>query len=416
MQQVDAPSPRAPEPDALPPDVAALPPDLQPRGRSLAGVHTCARCVYDDATPAIRFDGQGVCNYCRMIEKLAEDFGTGTPRGERAMNAELNAIRKDGTGKKYDCIVGISGGTDSSHMLIKAIEWGLRPLAVHYDNTWNTAIASENMRHLLEKLGVDLITHVVDNKEADDIIRAFFEASVPDLDCATDIALAEVLYRAADRYGVKYILEGHAFLTEGIAPLGQSYMDGKYIASVQAQFGRRKLRTYPNMDFASFLKWTAAKRIKKVRPLWYIEYSKEAAREDLLANYGWQYYGGHHLENRITAFYNAYYNTVKFGFDNRCNTMGASMRLGRLTRAEAEAEYARPPYMEEGLITYFKRRLRLSDDEFVSIMRRPKKTFRDYPTYKKRFERWRPAFWVLAQAKLIPMSFYVKYTSRGEIG
>ncbi|MCC6338260.1 MAG: N-acetyl sugar amidotransferase [Myxococcales bacterium] len=375
----------------------------------------CTRCVYDEQVNGISFDAEGVCVYCRTVENLQKDYGTGTPEGEARMQEIIEQIKRDGKGRKYDCVVGVSGGTDSSFMLLRAKEWGLRPLAAHYDNTWNTAIATENIRKVLSKLKVDLYTHVVDNKEADDIIRAFFKASVPDLDCATDIALAETLYRAAAKHGVKYVLEGHSFMAEGISPLGNVYMDGKYIRSVHRMFGTMPMRTYPNMDFAAFMKWTVVQRIRKIRPLWYIAYSKEEAKKRLSAELGWQDYGGHHLENRITAFHHAYYNPVKFGFDNRNNTLSALVRNGQLSRDEAVSIYRQTPYMEEGLLDYFKKRLGLSNHEFLRILRQPNKSYRDYPTYKKRFERLRPMFYVLAKANLVPMSFYLKYTSKNEI-
>ena len=152
----------------------------------------------------------------------------------------------------------------------------------HYDNTWNTAIATENIRKVLTKLNVDLYTHVINNKEADDIFKAFFEAGVPEIEASTDLALAETMYRAASKYRIKYILEGHSFVAEGISPLGKNYFDGKYIASIHKKFGKLPMKSYPLMTFWRFLKWTLFYRIKKIRPLWYIKYSKEEARTCLL--------------------------------------------------------------------------------------------------------------------------------------
>lgn len=391
---------------------SALP---MPKGRDLSGLKLCARCIYDETVKGITFDERGICVYCQTVENLQKEYATGTPEGEARFMKIVDDIKRDGKGKKYDCIVGVSGGTDSSYMLLKAIEWGLRPLAVHYDNTWNTAIATENIRKVLKKLKVDLYTHVCANKEADDIIRAFFKASVPDLDCATDIALAETLYRGAAKHGVKYVLEGHSFMAEGLSPLGTIYMDGKYIESVHKMFGTMPMKTYPNMKFGEFMKWTLRYRIKKIRPLWFIDYSKDAAKKRLKAELDWQDYGGHHLENRITAFHHAYYNPIKFGFDNRNTVLSASVRSGVLTREQALEEYKTAPYMEDGLVEYFMKRLGLTEDEFVRILRQPNKSYRDYPTYKKRFERLRPFFYVLAKAHLVPMSFYIKYTSKKEI-
>jgi hypothetical protein len=350
-----------------------------------------------------------------MVDGLKAQYKTGTEEGENIFQEIVKQIKKEGKGKKYDCVVGVSGGTDSSFMIIKAVEWGLRPLAVHYDNTWNTAIATENIRKVLSKLKVDLYTHVVDNKESDDIFRSFFLANVPELDAATDLALAETLYRAASKYNVKYILEGHSFITEGVAPLGNVYFDGAYIKNIHKQFGTMKMKTYPLMDFWSFMKWILVKRIKKIRPLWYISYSKEEARALLERDYCWNYYGGHHLENRMTAFNHSVYFPQKFGIDLRNLSLAASARAGFITREEALEEYKKPPYIEPELVDYFKKRIGLTDEVYEKVMKGPRKSYRDYKTYKRRFEILRPLFFILAKANLVPMSFYIKYTSKNEL-
>lgn len=375
----------------------------------------CTRCIYDINVPKIIFDSNGVCNYCKMIDDLKSQFKTGTPEGFKNLMNIVEKIKKDGKGKKYDCIVGVSGGTDSSYMIVKALEWGLRPLAVHYDNTWNTSIATENIRKVLGKLNVDLFTHVVDNKESDDIFRSFFLANVSEIDGPTDIALAETMYRAAAKYKVKYVLEGHSFITEGVSPLSTGYVDGGYIKSIHKQFGRLKMKTFPNMGFFTFLKWILLYRIKKIRPLWYIDYSKEAARELLSRDFGWQYYGGHHLENRMTAFNHAIYSPQKFQNDQRNNSLSADVRAGLKKREVAIAEYRNPPFADPELIDYFKKRLGFTDEEYSRIMNGERKNYKDYKTYKKRFEMLRPLFFVLAKANLVPMSFYIKYTSKSEI-
>ncbi|MBL7912840.1 MAG: N-acetyl sugar amidotransferase [Bacteroidia bacterium] len=375
----------------------------------------CKVCIYDERTPAISFDENGVCTYCKMIDGLKQQFNTGTPEGEKKFMGIVEQIKKDGKGKKYDCIVGVSGGTDSSYMIVKAVEWGLRPLAVHYDNTWNTAIATQNITKVLSKLNVDLYTHVVDNKESDDIFRSFFLANVSEIDGPTDIALAETMYRAASKYGVKYVLEGHSFIAEGVSPLSSAYVDGGYIKNIHKQFGKIPMKTFPNMSFMSFMKWILLKRIKKIRPLWYINYSKQDARAFLEKEYGWEYYGGHHLENRMTAFNHSVYFPQKFGIDQRNNSLSASVRAGLMTQEEALKEYSTPPHLEPDLIPYFKKRLGFSDEEYERIMKGERKTYRDYKTYKKRFERLRPLFYLLAKANLVPMSFYIKYTSKTEM-
>lgn len=382
---------------------------------SVGAYRVCSRCIYDERVSRISFDDDGVCNYCKTSDAVKAQYGTGSQKGTDALQLLLEQIKKDGKGKTYDCIVGVSGGTDSSYTLAKAVEWGLRPLAVHFDNTWNSAIASHNIQKMTAALNVDLETFVVDNKEMEDLTRAFFFSGVPELDCPTDIALAEVLYRYAAKHKVKYILEGHSFVTEGISPMGTNYFDGKYIQDIYRRFGReRRLKTFPNMRFFSFMKWTVVKRIKKIRPLWYVGYSKEAAREFLQDRFGWQYYGGHHLENRLSAFTYSVYKPQKFGVDDRNWSLAAAARNGLMPREEALAAYRQPMAGTEELEEFFRKRIGISEERYKAVMQGEKKTYKAFKTYKKRFERLRPLFYLLMKADLVPLSFYLKYTSKTE--
>ena len=376
----------------------------------ISNLTICSRCIYDEKTPGITFDNLGVCNYCYMVDELKEQYHTGKPEGEQQINEIINKIKNEGKNKKYDCIIGVSGGTDSSYMVYWAIKKGLRPLAVHYDNTWNTSIATENIRKVLGKLKVDLYTHVCDNREADDIFKAFFLAGVPEIEASTDLALAETMYRAAAKFKVKYVLEGHSFVAEGITPLGKNYFDGKYIKSIHKQYGKLPMKTYPLMTFWKFIKWTTLLRIKKIRPLWYIQYSKEEAKEFLEKEFGWQYYGGHHLENRMTSFFHSIYCPQKYNIDYRNNSLSASVRTGQLDRKAALLEYYNmTPFIEQELLSYFKKRLQLSDEEYIRIMNSPPRYWYEFPTYKKHFEKLRPFFFILMKSSLVPMSFYMKY-------
>jgi N-acetyl sugar amidotransferase len=373
------------------------------------GIKICKKCIYDERVSSITFDEDGICNYCHQIDSLTKEYGTGQKKGEEEFKKIINAIKKDGKNKKYDCVIGVSGGTDSSYMLYLTKKWGLRPLAVHYDNTWNTAIATENIRKVLTALDIDLYTHVVDNKESDDIFKSFFYADVAEIEAATDLALAEVMYRAAWKYDVKYVLEGHSFVTEGITPVGRNYFDGKYVESIHRKFGKLPIKSYPLMTFSRFVFWSTIAKIKKIRPFWYINYNKEDARAFLEKEYDWRYYGGHHLENRMTAFFHSIYAPKKFNSDFRNNTLSALVRTGKISRQEGLEEYSKPPLIEKDLVEYFKKRLDLSDDEYGLIMKREPKSWTQYPTYKKRFELLRPLFKILAKANLVPMSFYLKY-------
>ena len=372
-------------------------------------IKVCSRCIYDERVSAICFDADGVCNYCHQIEKLRKQYGTGEKKGTEDLQNIIKEIKKKGKNKKYDCVIGVSGGTDSSYMIYLAKEWGLRPLAVHYDNTWNSAIATQNIRKVLSALNIDLYTYVINNKESDDIFRSFFLADVAEIEASTDLALAEVMYRAAWKYGIKYIFEGHSFVTEGITPVGKNYFDGKYIKSIHKKFGRLPLKTYPLMTFSRFLFWSIFARIRKIRPFWYINYNKEKARVFLEKKYDWKYYGGHHLENRMTAFFHSVYAPQKFDSDFRNNTLAALVREKKISRQDAWNKYNKPLYIEKNLVEYFKKRLGLNNQEYETVMCRPAKNWKEYPTYKNRFETLRPIFLILAKANLVPMSFYLKY-------
>jgi N-acetyl sugar amidotransferase len=372
----------------------------------------CSRCIYDTNVPNIHFDSTGVCNYCSQISDLEVQYPTGE-EGERRLKQIVEKIRKDGHGKKYDAVVGVSGGCDSSYLVHKMVtEYKLRVLAVHFDNTWNSTVATENIYKLLDSLNVDLYTLVVDNKEIDDIYMSFMKAGVKDIDIPTDIGLATTLYRAARKYNLKYMIEGHSFRTEGVAPLGWIYMDGRYIRSVHQRFGVRKMVTFPNLDITRQLAWMFVSRIKKIRPLYYIDYDKEAAKRLLAERYDWKWYGGHHLENRFSAFFHGYFLPTRWNIDFRIAGHSAYCRNNWMSREEALALMAVPPLVEPGLIKYVKTRFGLSDTEFKELMELPKRTYSDYPTYKRTFERLKPVFWLAAKFDLIPQSFYIKYANR----
>lgn len=369
----------------------------------------CSRCIYDERVGGIKFDEEGVCNYCHQIDSLKEQFGTGAAKGQKKLEKIIEQVRADGKGKPYDCIIGVSGGTDSSYMLYLAKEWGLRPLAVHYDNTWNTSIATQNIAKMLRALDIDLYTHVVNNKEADDIFRSFFMAGLAEIDSSTDLALVEVAYRAAWKYKIGYVFEGHSFVTEGISPLARNYFDGRYIREVHRKFGRRSIKSYPLMTLTRFLWWSCFARIKKIRPFWYIDYQKEEAQRVLTEKFNWQYYGGHHLENRLTAFGHQNYFPNKFGVDFRNLTLAARVREGKMERKQALDVFHKPVECDPELIMYFKKRLGISDEEYDKIMAAEPDQWTSYPTYKRHFEILRPLFYMLMKAELVPMSFYLKY-------
>jgi hypothetical protein len=218
-----------------------------------------------------------------------------------------------------------------------------------------------------------------------------------------------VLYRAAEAHGIRHIVEGHSFRTEGVSPLGWLYMDGRYIRDVHARHGTRPMRTYPNMPFRQFVRWAALSGIRRVRPLYHLDYDKEATKAFLTARYGWEWYGGHHLENRFTAFYHSYLLPRRFGIDMRVLGYSALVRSGQMDRAQGRELLAEAPPFDPEIVALVKKRLRFSDDEFDAVMAAPQRTFRDYRTYKTTFERLRPFFWALYRLDRVPKSFYVKF-------
>jgi N-acetyl sugar amidotransferase len=375
-------------------------------------MQVCTRCIYDEHIPDISFDEHGVCNYCRQHDMLEREYPTGE-QGEKILQDLAEKIKKTtDPKKKYNVIVGVSGGCDSSYLLWKTIQLGLKPIAVHFDNTWNSKTAVENIHNIIKKLGVDLFTLVVNNEEYNDIFRSFLKASVPDIDTPSDLGLAATHYIAAEKLGIKYIFEGHSFRTEGISPPGWFYIDGRYIKTVHDAFGIKKMKTFPNMSLGKFLKWTIFNNVKKIRPLYYMDYDKEKTKQFLMTELGWKWYGGHHMENRTSYFTNNYYLPTKFKIDLRYSEFSALVRTGQMSRDEALLRIKESKPIDKGLIDEVKKRLGFSDAEFQAIMEMPRKYYTDYRTYKQTFESLKPLFWMMYKANLVTKSFYMKYTKK----
>jgi len=371
----------------------------------------------DADVPQIIFDEKGVCNYCKVHDQMEAEYPTGE-RGRAILEAKIKEIKEAGRGKAFDIIIGVSGGCDSTYMCKLAKEYGLRVLAAHFDNTWNSAIATQNIYTTLKKLDIELFTIVVNNEEYDEMLRAFLLSGTPDIDCPTDIGLAATMYMAAEKYGVKYQWDGHSFRTEGSAPLGFVYMDQMYIKSVLEQHSRsRKARfeSYPTLWLSQQMKWWLFTRIQKVRPLYWVDYHKEKVKKELAETLGWKWYGGHHLENRYTAFLHTYYYPRRYGRDIRVIADSARVRSGQLSREEGLAILDEPLHADPQTVQMIQKRLGFNDRELEALVAAPHKTFRDYKTYKKTFETLRPFFFVLQKFDLISRSFYVKYTSKSEI-
>jgi|TARA_Y100000031_G_C8190251_1_gene371048 hypothetical protein len=329
--------------------------------------------------------------------------------GEARLKQIVAEMKAAGTGKEFDCVVGVSGGCDSSKLVHELVTRGLRPLAFHFDNTWNSSIATNNIYTVLDQLNVPLETYVADNHEYDDLTRSIFEAGVPEIDGPTDLALTTVGYQTAIRHGVKYLIEGHSFRTEGVSPLGWIYFDGRYILNIHKQFGKQPMNRFPNLPMIQFLRWAAVSGIRRVRPLYYVDYHKERTKEFLTREYGWQWYGGHHLENRLTAFAHTYYLPQRFGLDFRFIELSGRVRSGQLSREEASSEFHDGCSYDPSLVDLVKKRLGYSESKWNELMNAPLRYYFDYPNYKRLFRLLRPVFWVLYKLNRVPRTFYVKW-------
>ena len=372
-------------------------------------LQTCTRCIYDIRIPKISFDKEGVCNYCRQYDQMMEEYPV-DHRGEEIIQVEVEQAKIDGRDLPYDVVIGVSGGADSSYMVHLAKEkYGLRVLAAHFDNTYNSRIAVENIDAVLDKLGVDLYTHVVDNIQFQKIYKSFFKASVPEIDTPTDIALATVLYDAAEKYGIKHIWEGHSFRSEGISPPGWFYMDAMYIKRIHEKYGDGDLGNLPVLWLDKWIKWITEDKIKKFRPLYYLDYNKEEKKKMLAEEYGWQWYGGHHMENRTAYFVNNYYLPKKYGIDLRYSEFSALIRAGMMSRRYAHEEIQKQKPFDNDILEEIKKRCDISDEEWESIMNASPSHYTEHETYKKTFEERKDFFYKLYKEGYVTKSFYYKF-------
>lgn len=361
---------------------------------SLRQSHTpyriCTRCVMDNsADPNIHFDEEGVCNYCRTYDQVIAQYVKKGEAGRRELEQIVETIRREGQGKPYDCVIGLSGGVDSTYVAYLVKELGLRPIAVHLDNGWNTEIAVANIERCVTALGIDLITEVLEWDEFRDLQLAFLRSGTPDLEIPTDHAINATLYRTCLKYGVRFIINGSNFATEQMVPPTWSHGHGdwKYIRSIHQQFGTRPLKTYPHFThFDLYYRFPKIKKLQSVLLLNYVEYDKFAAIELMKEKLGWVSYGGKHHESVYTRFYQGYILPTKFGADKRRPHLSCLINDGRISRDQALAELQQPALAEDIIATdrvFVTKKLMISEQEFDDLMKAPPKSFWDYPSYEK---------------------------------
>lgn len=375
----------------------------------------CVRCVMDTTDPNIAFDENGVCNHCHTYDRLVREHIVEGEEGRSRLQTLVENIKRSGQGKKYDCIIGVSGGVDSTYVAYLVKKLGLRPLAVHLDNGWDSELAVKNIEETLKRLDIDLYTEVLDWEEFRDLQVSFLKASTPDSEIPTDHAIVAILGNMAAKLGVQYIIIGNNVRTETHLPSAWSegHFDWKYIRELHKRFGTRPLKTFPHFDFFTYyLRMITQKR---VAILDYIDYSKKEALRVLQEELGWRYYGGKHYESIYTRFYQGYILPAKFGFDKRRCHLSSLVCSGEISREQALEELKIPTYapsMQEEDREYVAKKLGFTEDEFTAVMNAPKKSYWDYPSYGQFMKH--PAVKSLVQAakKSKRILFHAFFTDR----
>jgi N-acetyl sugar amidotransferase len=345
----------------------------------------CSRCVMDSSVPDIYFDQSGICNYCNAaLSRLNNEIFASDAKNHK-LDAFIADIKLHGLGKPYDCIIGVSGGVDSSYVAyIVKRKFGLRPLAVHFDNGWNSELAVKNIEILLKELEIDLYTHVVDWDEFKDLQLSFLKASIANSEIPTDHAILALLYKAAKKNRVRYILHGGNLSTESIMPAIWMHdaKDLRLIKSVHKRLGKIPLKTFPSMGYLG-LAWNVfVRKIRYIGILNYIEYNKEVAISILEKELGWRKYEAKHFESIYTRFFQGYLLPKKFGMDKRRPHFSSLIITGQMTREYALEELKKAPYdpaIASADLEYVCQKFGFNASEFDEIMKAQVKKSVDYP-------------------------------------
>lgn len=343
----------------------------------------CVRCVMDTSDANIQFDSSGVCSHCLRYDTLLNSRVAPGASREADLHRVVERIRSAGRNAEYDCIIGVSGGVDSTYVAYLVKKLGLRPLALHLDNGWNSELAVKNIEEVLKRLKIDLSTYVLDWVEFRELQISFLRASVPDGEIPTDHAIFALLWTEAARRGIRYIISGMNFTTESVSVPEWAYghSDWRYIKDVYRRFGSGVLKSYPHFSLGYLMWLNVVKRIKTVSILNYVAYDKPRVMELLEKELGWRNYGGKHHESVYTRFYQGFILPKKFGIDKRFGHFSDMINAKLMTREEALVELRKPPYPEDQQaedLVYVTKKLGLTNHEFSEIMRARVRSFRDY--------------------------------------
>lgn len=346
----------------------------------------CAITVMDNiADPDITFDDQGICNYYYQYKEVEKVSVFNGEDGRQKLEVLVAAIKENGKGKPYDCLIGLSGGVDSTYVAWLVKDLGLRPLAVHLDNGWNSELAVKNIENIISKLGIDLFTLVINWQEFKDIQLSYLKASVVDIEVVSDHAIFATMYKLAKEKSIGYIISGTNIVTEYIMPPSWLYqkMDFANLKDIHSRYGTVKLKTYPTLDFKKSVYYSAVLRLNPVSVLNYIPYNKKEVKELIKKELNWRDYGGKHYESVFTKFYQAYILPEKFKIDKRKAHLSTLICSGQCTKQEALEELKLPLYSPDELQQdkeYVLKKLGLSADAFDAIMKMPPRRHEEFKT------------------------------------
>lgn len=356
-----------------------------------AHYQVCSRCVMDTSASTICFDDQGVCSFCHGFDEVTRKRWFPNAEGEARLQQTLADIRTAGAKQEYDCILGLSGGVDSSYLAYKARDWGLRPLVVHVDAGWNSELAVANIEAIVKYCNYDLHTHVVDWEEMRDLQLAYLRSGVANQDVPQDHVFFASLYGFAVRHGIRHVLSGANIATEGIFPREWhgTAMDAINLRAIHKAYGERPLKSFSTMSFFDYyIGFPMIRGMTIVCPLDFMPYNKEQAIAELESRVGWRGYGRKHGESLFTKLFQNYYLPQRFGYDKRLPHLSSLIVSGQMTREQALVELAKPLYEPDELeidITYFCKKLRISRDEFEACMKAPARHHSEFANWQRRY-------------------------------
>lgn len=372
---------------------------------------SCSQCLFTSENhPAIQLNAQGVCDICEINAHNIQQIKN---QKDPAFSAEMIQKIKASKKGKYDCLIGISGGTDSSYLVYLAKQWGLSPLLMHVDGGWNSEVSVINIERIVENSGYDFVTEVLPWDEMRDIQRAFIEANVLDIDLPFDNAMLMYNYLVAKKYNIKYVINGYSIDTEGIMPSNFTHykLDRRNLLDIHKRFGKVKLSKLKFIGTFSYWYWNRVEKIEFLHPLDWINYNKSEAKTIIQKEFDWRDYGGKHYENIFTRFYQGHILPVKFGIDKRISHLSMLICSGQLTKEEAKRQLESLPLYPNELLQrddqlFFMKKLQLTAEQMDLYLKTPPQSHRVFKSDLDYYDFFRPFYRFLK--RVFQVNFFKK--------